>query len=361
MEETALKVALDLPRDDQEAVIRLAAKTWVKTMGAVRTRGRSRIDKGVMKWRARCDDNHGGEQLQSERAFINRRRAQAAAACGATSSSGIVALPALRAPLTEQQKKELEFQRQKHRKRKSQALYEGVLGPTEVTAELKEETCEWRKKMEAGVRTRARAKARALVRCQGAKPETVMAAIASASLHVAVGCKNHALGTALVSKGFRVANRVSAADHFVVSCPPDDKDEKIKFVTVLRGSYHMSPKFILEGRGTAVKFKSVAMVRRLIWVSPACAAREAGFWQFAERALSQVPGVKLTLSLGVAIAEVARLKVEYKSRPQDLVIVVCPGEEKNLAWATLRHVFTIRGLLARFWCVDHGLTVTGLQ
>ena len=51
-------------------------------MGAVRTRGRSRIDKGVMKWRARCDsdDSSGGEQLQSERDFINRRRAQAAAA-----------------------------------------------------------------------------------------------------------------------------------------------------------------------------------------------------------------------------------------------------------------------------------------
>ena len=132
------------------------------------------------------------------------------------------------------------------------------------------------------------------------------------------------------------------------------------FVTVLRGSYHMSPKFILEGRGTAVKFKSVATVRRLIWVSPACAARESGFWQFAERALSQVPGVKLTLRLGVAIAEVARLKVEYKSRPRDLVIVVCPGEE-NPARATLRHVFTIRELLVRFWCIDHELTVTGLQ
>ena len=66
----------------------------------------------------------------------------------------------------------------------------------------------------------------------------------------------------------------------------------------------------------------------------------------------------MRLRLGVAIAEVARLKVEYKS---DLVIVVCPGEEKNLAWATLRHVFTIRRLLARFWCIDHGLTVTGLQ
>ena len=124
---------------------------------------------------------------------------------------------------------------------------------------------------------------------------------------------------------------------------------------------HACTKFILEGRGTAVKFKSVAMVRRLIWVSPACAARESGFWQFAERALSHVPGVKLRLRLGVAIAEVASLKVEYKSRPRDLVIVICPGEEKNLAWATMPHVFTIRGLLAKFWCVDHGLTVSGLQ
>ncbi len=363
VEETALKVALDLPRDNQEAVIRLAAKIWVKAIGMVRARCRSRIDKGVAKWKARCDNdrNRGGEQVQSERDFINRRRAQAAAARGATGISGILALPALTAPLTEQQKKELEFQRQKHRKRKCQALYEGVLGPTEVTAELKEETRDWRKKMVAGVRARARAKARAVVRCQGAKPETVMAAIARASLHVAAGCRNRALGTALLSKSFRVASRVSAADHFVVSCPPDDTDEKIKFVTVLRGSYHMSPKFILEGRGTAVKFKSVAMVRRLIWVSPACAARESGFWQFAERALSHVPGVKLRLRLGVAVAEVASLKVEYKSRLRDLVIVICPGEEKNLAWATMTHVFTIRRLLAKLWCVDHGLTVSGLQ
>ena len=102
---TALKVALDLPRDNQEAVIRPAAKIWVKAIGTARARWRSRIDKGVAKLKARCDNdrNRGGEQ-QSERAFINMRRAQAAAARGATGISGILALPALRAPLTEQQR-----------------------------------------------------------------------------------------------------------------------------------------------------------------------------------------------------------------------------------------------------------------
>ena len=75
-------------------------------------------------------------------------------------------------------------------------------------------------------------------------------------------------------------------------------------------------------------------------------------WFLAICRAGSVPGVKLRPRLGVAIAEVASLKGEYKSRPRDLVIVVRRGEEKNLAWATMQ------GFWPRFGA---GLTVNGLQ
>ena len=158
--------------------------------------------------------------------------------------------------LTEAQEAEVQFQRKKFKSREAQALFEGSLRPAEETPATHNAMRAWRAQLAKDILARQRAKARSQKNIQGATPADVMSALRGASVYVSAELRTPALAASIAARGITIAPRLSAAQHAICSFPCGGT--RIRLAMLLRGAYHIDPKFIMQGTGPAIKYMSAA-------------------------------------------------------------------------------------------------------
>ena len=103
---------------------------------------------------------------------------------------------------------------------------------------------------------------------------------------------------------------------------------KVDLVSGLRGAYHVTPEFIISkgAIGVSVKYKFVAGIPRVIYVSQAVSLRIKAAIDFFQKVLANIEDSKVVLVVGKDWDALKDLKIKHKSSKSKLIAIVRTGE-----------------------------------
>jgi hypothetical protein len=269
----------------------------------------------------------------TEGEFIRKRRRAAADAAASTSSQGYETLleigadPVGQSGWSDQHTKELDFQRQKLKARTLQAVAEGVMDGGDA---LKTEVKQLRGKRIKEQRARERKTERDNMKLKGITAAETLARIAGKNTYLEDDIASQDVLDAM--NRFRMKRVASAcnADVFVVGVP-GDTGQRLALVTAIRGVTHVSPEILVSKglRGVALKWKRLASIPRIVFVSTACHDRHRNTFNLFQEILRscEAEGHQMQLQLGNWDTLTA-LKARYKSQKSRLIAITRSDELK---------------------------------
>ena len=318
-EEACLKVMADLSNHNLDLIIGTAQKVWSCVYGEARAT-QTRCSMGVKR----------AKHADSEATFIRKRRE--AAAEGSLSSSStferltsVSAFDVAQPGWSEQHTKELSFQQDKQHAREVQAVAEGNINGNDA---LKAELMAVKNQRVKDQRARERKEHRDNCALVGATCREVLGRISghtacilcdmSPDLQDAVALFHLKLG------------RACDADVFVVQLPGNLDSQRVGLISALRGSFHISPSVLISRgeRGLAAKWRPVADVERVIFVSQATQDRNKRTFELFMEVLKSHVGNRIQIVLGKDWDELSRLTVKYAKVKSKLVAIVRTSELK---------------------------------
>ena len=349
-EEAFMRIIMDLPDRDLGMTLRQAQKVWARAFGAPRaSRKRPRFDLGTKRLRA-----EEAGIIPSETAFLTKRRAAAQGAVAAMPPAACLEPINAGGSWTEGHAKELEFQKQKLHEKAVDAAAEGTLLPSEWSCQLQCEATQLAGRKVADQGARERKAERDEAKMRGSSVEQVIQAIRGKSLYVHPACRaTCGIADAIRATGLHLA-RMFEADVFVVPFP-GQTDPDITFASALRGSYQISPGLLVkESCGTAIKLKPCGHLSKVLYVSPAFAARHAESVDFLRRVVSNIPGCRW------AIHEAGWGHLKASVTKANLFALVRPRELSGVEFSGHKNTYTMESLNKRVTEVDVPASVSGL-
>ena len=188
---------------------------------------------------------------------------------------------------------------------------------------------------------------------RGASAEQVIRAIRGMPVFVHKDCRaTNGMADAIRVNGLRMARMVEA-EVFVVTTP-GRANHDITFISALRGSYHISPELLVSGRGIAIKMKGVSHLPKVLFHSPAFAAKHPEAVDFTRRVIANIPGCRW----GVASEGWNDLKSRVAKAA--LFALVCQSELGGGTFNGHKNTFTIGMLNKRITTVDLPNSIMGL-
>ena len=317
-EESAIKVHLDLPLHNKEALAEQASVAWAHCFGMARQRLRARVDKGL----SRPKKKKAEDELLTEQEFIKKRRLAATQAGHEHDAAAAADDIDVSEVWTEQHDKQEQVFAKKERSRKLQAFAEKSLLPDEVEDTMEQEVHAARKKLLKNEAARQR-KSRAVKIRQGESSATVLQALRGKRAHVAVPASQH-LDSLLFHRG---CTKSSLKDADIIVCDrPGQLDCRRRLVSSLRGLYEISVGFLDKGAGAALKIRCAGAQRRALLVSRGCAAAYPKFWRFFREAL---PADHTWALHRLAVNELRNTQARYRAGVA--WVVVSPAERQHPA------------------------------
>ena len=300
VEESIIKLGLDLPNNDLPYVVAIARRVWAHCFGMPRQQKRcSRIDAGVRRPGPSSSSNampgsemDGATRYESEIDFLRARR-QAGREAARGVAVGNINVPELESVMgmegwTDNHSKELGFINTKLHKRKVQAAAERTLLPSERTTGLHEEAREAKRVCIRDQRARERKAARA----EASHSKTVAQVfedIKGMTVFIEHDVVNSALKIEAGCCSLRVKSCHADADVLVVA-DVASMGQEAQWAAAIRGCYVMSPSTLLEKRGGIVKAKRAAAIQRTIFVSEACRKKHSRLLRFIGGVVQQTHG-----------------------------------------------------------------------
>lgn len=319
-EEACLKAIVDLPNHDRDHIIQIAQKVWSHVYGEARV-SHTKISRGVKK-----------EKLaNSEATFIHKRRE--AAAVGSLSSSAnfekltsVSAFDVAQPGWSQEHTKELNFQRNKQHARQVQAVAEGTHRGNDA---LRSEVRQVKEKRVKAQRARERKDQRDTSALVGATACQVLAQIAGGNVYI---CEDLASPNVLAAAALYNLRRVRAceANVFVVQQPGQLSSQRVKLITALRGSFHITQSVLTSKgeSGVAAKWRPIASIVRVIFVSQAAQDRNKRSLELFQEVLKTFKDNQITLVIGKDWGELASLKVRHSKSKSKLIAIVRTPELK---------------------------------
>ena len=337
-EEFALRIVQDLQNHDREKIIKCARRVWFAIYGRARESTSQRIDKGVLRSTPTVEPDKSDTSVvaHTETDFIKSRRAAIAAESSnapmmnldadALIANAHEASHGWTAPL----KKELDFQTQKLHTRKVQAVAEGVLpGDDALRAEVKSV----RRRKLNDEKARQRKRRRIDLQLEGKTVDELLKEVTGKHVYVDVDISyENLLDAAFCRLSMQKVDAMHDADVFIVNTP-GEVGQRVKLVTGLRGAIHISPQAFsitssISQHGVAAKWRAIACLERVAYVSVACSSRHTNTFKLIKDTLASMPSSKLQLVTGKGWDELTALNAKFKSSPSKL-IAITRANEKN--------------------------------
>ena len=352
-EESCIKVAVDLRREeDEEAIIAAAREVWSKCFGAPRAAYQApRIDKGTKR-------NAMDAGVISEVDFIHKRRREASKAAAALpisvqaraarSLTGEIACPA--GAWGEGHAKELDFLKGKLLSKKLVATRQETLLPSELNGTLRANaSAKLRKQIKAQL-ARDRKCARDQATMHGSTAAQVLSVIKGEKIWFEPACRDKAIAPALISNSLKCARKWEA-NVFVTSTPGRPTDESILFASAIRGSHQISPGLLASSQGCSVKIRPLLHLQKTLYISPG----HADFSVFAKRVVANTPGCRWR------IEEDAWAELRATTKAANLLALVRPCDVETPQFRGYKNLFSsIASLNRRLVNVDTASSLTGI-
>ena len=374
-EEMYLKVCLDFPERDADAICTKAQQVWKHCFSPCLPRTLMRLDKGTKRKRPAEEEN--GFVARTEKDFLAKRRAaaKAASACTAKAASacaesagGSAESAAAKAASAcavsagadwcETHEKELLFLQRKRNDKVVDAFAESSLLPFEVTPQVRAEAAAKHSQRVVDAQVRTRKAERDKAAAQGLSLSAILGAIrcAGKAIFVAPACRSKELGVALGNHGLRSAS-ILEAEVFVVQFP-GQAGICTMAASAMRGAYQLSPKVLLSGigDGVALKMKPACNQPKTIYISPACATSQAQFCAFVQGLLANIKGSKWKIEF----ADWAALKAAVRT-PTMLVALVLSTELGVAPFKYHKHTYTVETFIAMISAGDMQRSWSGLR
>ncbi len=239
----------------------LTRRCWVKVFGKPRFSGfgkKPRIDTGIKRRRAPADKTTGNEI-----GFLRARRR----------ASSAVAVPAATVPTdqlpegwTDEHAKELEFTRKKLRRREAEACFENLLLPHEKRDGLNDEVTQMTAALHKGEQARARKRKGQKARVEGGVVDYSWLANKTIFVSARVGSPLPSAFVAACRRLHMTSVKLLHDADCIVSSSLEEIGQRVRWVSLLRGSYIMTPKSLTHG-AASLKLKPAAATQRRVWMS----------------------------------------------------------------------------------------------
>ena len=325
-EEYVIRLISDLANHDLDTIIKIAKQVWRCIYGPPRKSSvLGRITKGVKRGTlAVCKDLQPGMMATTEKEFIAKRR-RAAVASSTSDYESLVGGGDVsnQAGWTERHAKELEFQMNKLHSRRVQAVAEGVIdGDASLNGELELV----KQKRIKDQRARERKAARDDIKLHGTTAAKLLVEISGRPSHILCE-KTPQLVAAMKSRAMKEVKPM-LADIFIVDLP-SEAGQRVRLVTAMRGSFHVSPSLLTSGGtfGIASKWRALSEIPRLIFVSSAANDQNATAFTLLKHVLDNCGINRIELRVGGTFDELANL-VKNTKPASKLIAIVRSGELK---------------------------------
>ena len=160
------------------------------------------------------------------------------------------------------------------------------------------------------------------------------------------------LGAALGKHGLWSAP-MHEAEVFVLQFP-GQAGVFMSAASAIRGAYQLSPKVLLSGGGVVLTVKPVFHLAKTLYISPACAAGQAPFCAFVQRAVASTKGCKWNVALASWAA------VRAAARPGSLLVLVRSMEVGAAPVRGHRNTVTVKSFVEKISAVDVHNSLSGL-
>jgi hypothetical protein len=283
-EELLVKTGLDLPHLDRQTLCKRARQIWEECFEAPHAYTARRLAAPGKKRKA-----------STEVDFISKRRAAASSAMAVFPEpvrlgESEPALVRRGEGWGESHTRELRFQHAKEQDKRVDALGERTLLPHEVTPALRVTLAQKVAKRLKDQKGRERTALRVNANLKGASRASVLQKIRGKKVFLEQSCQSPALARAVERHGL-VPSRCVDAECFVVGCP-GRASEFVRAASALRGSYQITPGFLLtDGKtGVAVKYQPCHHIPKTVFVGPAFAVFQDKFCNFFKILLGKIVG-----------------------------------------------------------------------
>jgi len=330
-EEYVIRAISDLPNHDLDTIIKIAKQVWVSIYGPPRKSSvLGRITKGVKRRALASKDLQLGMMATTEKEFIVQRRGAARGSSTSVPSTGLDYESLVdsgdgsnQAGWTEGHAQELKFQANKLHSRKVQAVAEGIIhGDASLNSEVELVT---RKRIK-DQRARERKSARDDIKLHGTTVAKLLVEISGRPSHILCE-KTPELVAAMKSRAMKEVKPM-VADIFIVDLP-SQVGERVRLVTAMRGSFHVSPSLLTSGgtSGIATKWRALSEIPRIIFVSSAANAQNAHAFTLLKHVLDNCVINRIELKVGGTFDELDGLVKTVKPASK-LVAIVRSAELK---------------------------------
>ena len=132
-------------------------------------------------------------------------------------------------------------------------------------------------------------------------------------------------------------------DIFIVDLP-SEVGERVRLVTAMRGSFHVSPSLFTSGgtSGIALKWKAISEIPRIIFVSSAANVHDARAFTLLQHVLDNCGLNRIALKVGGTFDELRELVKNTK--PASKLIAIVRKDELKLPVSTLVGLLSLNSL-----------------
>ncbi len=259
-----MKVVLDRKPHEQDATIALAREIYVFTFGLARS---------VDPLRTRVAAGAGRQTVDGTEASWIRERRQSVAAAMPPADTPWLSNPSAPdvergAGWTEAHEEEMQFNRDKERKRKVEAYRQGELLPEEKDASMAQAAADARGTMAHNFAAKMRKRRRVVAALTGGWPPKPC--LQGQKVYIATSVPPDG-GELLRAVAGALMTRVvdPCAANILVAPDPAAVGRTLHWAAAMHGLWIATPELLTCGRGSAIKYVAAVSKRRKIWVSQA--------------------------------------------------------------------------------------------